>query len=417
SEQKELYREILNGTARQFLEDKAVERIEARNASERPSRAASLKRKSEDSESTSPSKSLKSSRSSTPASLASSGRRRGGRPNYKDISDREFNAKLRRMENGIEEEEPEEPELGETEQEEIERAKTIKLAKKEIANKKLQNPVMQARLACNSPHNFYWPWGDDSSTVDETLVTASGKMLLLDRLVPCLMSKGHKILIFSQFKTQLDLLQDWATQLRSWKCCRIDGAVSQADRQAQIKAFNTDDNYKIFLLSTRAGGQGINLTAADTVILYDSDWNPQQDLQAQDRAHRIGQTKPVIVYRLATKGTVEQTLLEKADSKRRLERLVIQKGKFRSLLDPGTTQNDIEELLKALGEDEFEQFDVEGNNPESLLSQEDLDILTDRSEEAYARAEKGLEKTGRAFTAVETKGLDQGGIMAELTVR
>lgn len=274
---------------------------------------------------------------------------------------------------------------------------------------------MQARLACNSPHNFYWPWGDDSSTVDDTLVTASGKMMLLDRLVPCLMAKGHKILIFSQFKTQLDLLQDWATQLRSWKCCRIDGAVSQVDRQAQIKAFNTNKSYKIFLLSTRAGGQGINLTAADTVILYDSDWNPQQDLQAQDRAHRIGQTKPVIVYRLATKGTVEQTLLEKADSKRRLEKLVIQKGKFKSLLDSGSTaQSDVDELRKALGEDEFEQFDV-GANPESLLSQEDLDILTDRSEEAYARAEKGLEKTGRAFTAVETKG-DQG-IMAELAVR
>jgi ATP-dependent DNA helicase len=275
---------------------------------------------------------------------------------------------------------------------------------------------MQARLACNSPHNFYWPWGDDSSTVDETLVTASGKMMLLDRLVPCLMAKGHKILIFSQFKTQLDLLQDWATQLRSWKCCRIDGAVSQADRQAQIKAFNTDKAYRIFLLSTRAGGQGINLTAADTVILYDSDWNPQQDLQAQDRAHRIGQTKPVIVYRLATKGTVEQTLLEKADSKRRLERLVIQKGKFKSLLQDSAA-HDVDEFRKALGEDEFERFDVgDNNNPESLLSQEDLDILTDRSEEAYTRAEKGLEKTaGRAFTAVETKP-DQG-IMAELAVR
>jgi ATP-dependent DNA helicase len=275
---------------------------------------------------------------------------------------------------------------------------------------------MQARLACNSPHNFYWPWGNDSSTVDNTLVTASGKMLLLDRLVPCLMSKGHKILIFSQFKTQLDLLQDWATQLRSWHCCRIDGAVSQADRQAQIKAFNTDPNYRIFLLSTRAGGQGINLTAADTVILYDSDWNPQQDLQAQDRAHRIGQTKPVIVYRLATKGTVEQTLLEKADSKRRLERLVIQKGKFRSLLDTdaGASQNDIEDIKKALGEDEFELFDIDGNS-EALLSQGDLKILTDRSEEAYIRAERGLERSGRSFAAVETKG--DGRIMLELARR
>lgn len=276
---------------------------------------------------------------------------------------------------------------------------------------------MQARLACNSPHNFYWPWGDDSSTVDETLVTASGKMLLLDRLVPCLMQKGHKVLIFSQFKTQLDLLQDWATQLRSWNCCRIDGAVSQTDRQAQIKAFNTDKDYRIFLLSTRAGGQGINLTAADTVILYDSDWNPQQDLQAQDRAHRIGQTRPVIVYRLATKGTVEQTLLQKADSKRRLERLVIQKGKFKSLLDNGASsaQNDVEELRKALGEDEFEQFDIQSDDPESILSQEELRILTDRSEEAYTRVEKGLEKGGRAFTAVETQ--EDQGIMAELSAR
>ena len=218
----------------------------------------------------------------------------------------------------------------------------------------MQNPVLQARLACNSPHNFYWPWMDESSTVDDTLVSASGKMLLLDRLIPCLLAKGHKILIFSQFKTQLDIIEEWATELRSWKCCRIDGAIAQADRRAQIQDFNTKNSHKIFLLSTRAGGQGINLTAADTVILFDSDWNPQQDLQAQDRAHRIGQNKPAIIYRLATKGTVEQTLLEKADAKRRLERLVIQKGKFRSLLDPTATSQDVDELRRVLGENEFD---------------------------------------------------------------
>ena len=177
--------------------------------------------------------------------------------------------------------------------------------------------------------------------------------------------------------------------------------MSQSDRHAQIQAFNNDPRYKIFLLSTRAGGQGINLTAADTVILFDSDWNPQQDLQAQDRAHRIGQTKPVIVYRLATKGTVEQTLLEKADSKRRLERLVIQQGKFKSLLDP-SSQNEADELKKVLGEDEFEQFET-GADPSAILSEKDLEILTDRSEEAYARAEKGLDQSGAAFLAVETK--------------
>lgn len=254
-------------------------------------------------------------------------------------------------------------------------------------------------MACNSPHNFYWPW---EGAVDENLVSASGKMQLLDRLVPCLLKKGHKILIFSQFKMQLDIIEEWAITLRSWECCRIDGAIAQTDRQAQIKAFNTDKNVKIFLLSTRAGGQGINLTAADTVIIFDSDWNPQQDLQAQDRAHRIGQKNPVIVYRLATKGTVEQTLLEKADAKRRLERLVIQKGKFKSLLDTNTNAQDVDELRKVLGEDDFERFET-GADPASILSDKELEILTDRSEEAYVRAEKGLDKEGPAFVAVETK--------------
>ncbi|OJK04790.1 hypothetical protein ASPACDRAFT_74363 [Aspergillus aculeatus ATCC 16872] len=422
TEQKDLYREILNGTGRQYLEEKATERLLAQN--DRLSRSQSLKRSAEASEASSPNKSLKSSRASTPASGGRAARRSRGPQSYKELSDREFNTKLRKLEQGLEEDlDIDEP--SETEQEELERAKTIKLAKREIAQKKMQNPVMQARLVCNSPHNFYWPWGssDDPTALDETLVTASGKMLLLDRLLPALLGKGHKVLIFSQFKTQLDILQDWATHLRGWPCCRIDGAVSQEDRRAQIKAFNTDPDYKLFLLSTRAGGQGINLVAADTVILFDSDWNPQQDLQAQDRAHRIGQTKPVIVYRLATKGTVEQTLLEKADSKRRLERLVIQKGKFRSLLDSsssatgGLTQSEIEDLRKALGEDEYERFDLgTGTDASAILSQADLDVLTDRSEEAYARAEKGLDAGGRAFMAVETKR-DGNGLMEQLVTK
>ncbi|EPS25201.1 hypothetical protein PDE_00133 [Penicillium oxalicum 114-2] len=398
-EQKELYREILSGTGRQYLEGKALERLTAKSSI--PTRSRSLKRGRDIDETEAPNKSPRTANKESSSNEPASGRRRRAPQSYKDISDREFNSKLRKLEQGIEEEEEQSAGPDDSEMEEIERANNLKLAKKEISQKKMMNPIMQARLACNSPHNFYWPWMDGSSTVDETLVTASGKMLLLDRLVPYLFKKGHKILIFSQFKTQLDILEDWATQLRNWPCCRIDGAIAQADRQAQIQAFNTDKKHKIFLLSTRAGGQGINLVAADTVILFDSDWNPQQDLQAQDRAHRIGQTKPVIVYRLATKGTVEQTLLEKADSKRRLERLVIQKGKFRSLLDTGNVQ-DAEELRRALGEDEFERFET-GADPASILSDDDLKILTDRSEEAYARAEKGLEQKGSAFVSVETK--------------
>ena len=256
---------------------------------------------------------------------------------------------------------------------------------------------MQLRLACNSPHNFYWPWEDDE-TPDQTLVESSGKMLILESLVPYLFSKGHKVLIFSQFKTQLDILEDWASLIHKWSVCRIDGQTKQEDRRAMIKDFNTDPSVQLFLLSTRAGGQGINLVAADTVILFDSDWNPQQDLQAQDRAHRIGQTRPVIVYRLATKGTVEQTLLEKADGKRRLEKLVIQKGKFKNLRDKSNS-DDLDELARLLEQDDGEGYSAE----KGLLSKEDLDILTDRSEEAYQRAEKGEEGRREMFQAVEMR--------------
>jgi ATP-dependent DNA helicase len=153
--------------------------------------------------------------------------------------------------------------------------------------------IMQLRKAANHPYLFDWPVvpGTEEFLIDENITNVSGKMLLLQRLLPALFAEDHKVLIFSQFTTMLDIIEDWAVHLHHWRCCRIDGAVKQDDRQEQIKAYNTDKEIRLFLLSTRAGGLGINLTAADTVIIFDSDWNPQQDLQAQDRAHRIGQTR------------------------------------------------------------------------------------------------------------------------------
>lgn len=261
---------------------------------------------------------------------------------------------------------------------------------------------MQLRLVCNSTHNFYNPWSMDSGLpVDETLVTSSGKMLLLDRLLPSLFKRGHKVLIFSQFKTQLDILEDYARDLRKWNVCRIDGSVAQDDRRQQIKEFNTNPEYMLFLLSTRAGGQGINLASADTVILFDSDWNPQQDLQAQDRAHRIGQTRPVVIYRLATKGTVEEELLMSADAKRRLEKLVIKKGGFRTMGQKmDNTEGMSKEALKALLLKDGEVYKYSGGD--KILSDADLDILCDRSDAAYSRAERGLGNAA-GFKIVETK--------------
>lgn len=260
---------------------------------------------------------------------------------------------------------------------------------------------MQLRLVCNSPLNFYNPWAADTGLdVDETLVTSSGKMLLLDRLLPALFKRGHKVLIFSQFKTQLDILEDYARELRKWNVCRIDGSVAQDNRRQQIQDFNEDPEYKLFLLSTRAGGQGINLATADSVILFDSDWNPQQDLQAQDRAHRIGQKNPVVIYRLATKGTVEEDLLLSADAKRRLEKLVIKKGDLKTMHKKSEHEEMSEEALKALLLKDGQVYTYKGG--EEILSARDLDVLCDRSEEAYVKAEKG-EGDADGFRIVETK--------------
>ncbi|KAL2132648.1 hypothetical protein VTI74DRAFT_3553 [Chaetomium olivicolor] len=360
------------------------------------------KRKNPPTSESSAAKSAKSSKQSTPASTR--GRPRRGRHTYKEadsdedlLDDDEFEAKLA---NEMNEEEVEELRTA-VDAEEFERAQTLELAKREIANKKLGNPLLQLRLVCNSPHNFYNPWASDSGLpIDESIVTASGKMLLLDRLLPALFERGHKVLIFSQFKTQLDILEDYCTELRRWPVCRIDGGVSQEDRRAQIHEFNTNPKLKIFLLSTRAGGQGINLASADTVILFDSDWNPQQDLQAQDRAHRIGQTRPVIVYRLATKGTVEEELLMSADAKRRLEKLVIKKGGFRTMGQKIDMQEDLDrETLRALLLKDGQVYKFSGDK--EVLSDEDIKVLCDRSDDAYERAAVG-EGNADGYKVIET---------------
>ncbi|KAG6366990.1 hypothetical protein INS49_001171 [Diaporthe citri] len=348
-------------------------------------------------------KSARITTNSTPAQSARGRRRKVTRRSLRlnesdddDLSDDEFEAKL--AEEFAEDDEAET--IGTPEStEEIERAATLELAKKEISRKKLGNDLVQLRLTCNSPHNFYHPW-DNAEDIDESIVTSSGKMLLLDRLLPALFERGSKVLIFSQFSTQLDILWDYCAELRGWKTCRISGNVSQAERQAQIEEFNTNPECKVFILTTRAGGQGINLASADTVILFDSDWNPQQDLQAQDRAHRIGQKRPVIVYRLATKGTVEEELLMSADAKRRLEKLVIQKGSFKNMGQKKDLNEYMDkETLRSLLLKDGEVFKFSGDK--TIISDTDLEILCDRSDAAYDRAAAGAGNAA-GFKVVET---------------
>jgi ATP-dependent DNA helicase len=405
--QRELYSAILDGTSRAFLEDKLTDRLlGSGTATPNSVRSASLglKRKSLDnSGSNTPNKSARTSRNSTPASSVR-GTRRPKRKDYSELSDRKYFASLEQSTSS-------DSESSEDEDSKIV-ATTLEFAKRQIATKKLQNPIMQLRLCCDSPYNFFNPYLHPDGTedeADETLVSTSGKMLLLDTLLPELFSKDHKVLIFSQFKTQLDLLESYAA-MRGWDACRIDGGIPQTERAAQIRAFNDPGTtVNLFLLSTRAGGQGINLTAADTVILFDSDWNPQQDLQAQDRAHRIGQTRNVLVYRFATRNTVEQVLLDAAEGKRRLEKLVIRKGGVRSSEKDRRDKDEIEELRRLLRRRDGEAFDVQEG---TVLSKRDLKILTDRSEEAYARAERGDDE-GETFRNV---GVVDGGLLESLKV-
>ncbi|KAK7523297.1 SNF2 family N-terminal domain-containing protein [Phyllosticta citriasiana] len=463
--QRELYQAILDGTSRTYLEEKAVESMSSNAGTPRSSRSTtSLKRKALDSGYATPSKSSKTSRDTTPGSMAGSvGRRRRGAANksYEEVSDTKYFKQLEAEAAEDSDATPNSRETPDTEAEEEDlRAATLQLAKRQIGAKKLQNPVMQLRLCCDSPYNFFYPFIDpstgDSKPPDGTLVSTSGKMLLLDTLLPRLFDEGHKVLVFSQFKTMLDLLESYAEELRGWRTCRIDGSVKQEDRQKLIKAFNKpasdestsakpshnkrnsrrkapssspdplapssdvedqDDDPRpanLFLLSTRAGGQGINLAAADTVILFDSDWNPQQDLQAQDRAHRIGQTRNVLVYRFATRNTVETQLLHSAEGKRRLEKLVIRKGGL-SRNAPREEREEVEELRRLLRKEDGVRWDVEGKEAgRDLLGEEELRILTDRSDEAYERAEKGVDVggEGKVFMAVEAKG--EGALMEGL---
>ncbi|RZC25456.1 Protein PHOTOPERIOD-INDEPENDENT EARLY FLOWERING 1 isoform D [Glycine soja] len=164
-----------------------------------------------------------------------------------------------------------------------------------------------------------------------------GKLQELAILLRRLKSEGHRALIFTQMTKMLDILEAFIN-LYGYTYMRLDGSTQPEERQTLMQRFNTNPKYFLFILSTRSGGVGINLVGADTVIFYDSDWNPAMDQQAQDRCHRIGQTREVRIYRLISESTIEENILKKANQKRALDNLVIQSGgyntEFFKKLDP-----------------------------------------------------------------------------------
>lgn len=169
--------------------------------------------------------------------------------------------------------------------------------------RKLQSLLMQLRKCCNHPYLFSGTEVPEDGVPLEELIEASGKLGVLDRILTRLKDQGHRVVLFSQFTSMLDILSDYLS-LKGYQFARLDGSTNRVQRSIDIAAFNRPNSPMFaFLLSTRAGGLGVNLQTADTCILYDSDWNPQVDTQAMARVHRIGQKKPVHVYRLVTVGT------------------------------------------------------------------------------------------------------------------
>ncbi|ORX62925.1 hypothetical protein DM01DRAFT_1278273 [Hesseltinella vesiculosa] len=241
----------------------------------------------------------------------------------------------------------------------------------------LNNTIMQLRKVCNHP--FVFDEVEDelnpSRTSNELLFRVSGKFELLDRMLPKLAQTGHKALIFFQMTQIMTIMEDFLNY-RGFNYLRLDGSTKADDRSIMLKQFNAPDSpYNVFLLSTRAGGLGLNLQSADTVIIFDSDWNPHQDLQAQDRAHRIGQTKEVRIFRLISANSVEESILARANYKLDLDGKVIQAGKF----DNRSTEEDREAFLRSLLEDKTD--DPSNEEDDEGMDDDELNQILARSDE------------------------------------
>ncbi|OIR58847.1 MAG: ATP-dependent DNA helicase Snf21 [Amphiamblys sp. WSBS2006] len=246
-----------------------------------------------------------------------------------------------------------------------------------------KNVLMQLRKICNHP--FLFPEAEERVNPEKKsntlLYRAAGKLEVLHRAIPKLLRAGHRILFFFQMTKMMTVMEDFLL-LEGHNYLRLDGSTKQEHRQELLEKFNSPDNqWPIFLLSTRAGGLGLNLQTADTVFIFDSDWNPHQDLQAQDRAHRIGQQNEVRIYRLVTKNTIEEYILQVANYKLDIDGKVIQAGRFNQT----STSEEREEILRTLLEKD--RKDLAKEHPPTT-DNEALNKMLARSEEERAMFEK-----------------------------
>ncbi|KAI7983583.1 Protein CHROMATIN REMODELING 5 [Camellia lanceoleosa] len=257
----------------------------------------------------------------------------------------------------------------------------------------LLNIVVELKKCCNHPFLFesadHGYGGDTNITGSsklERIILSSGKLVILDKLLVRLHETNHRVLIFSQMVRMLDILAEYLS-LRGFQFQRLDGSTKAELRQQAMDHFNApgSDDF-CFLLSTRAGGLGINLATADTVIIFDSDWNPQNDLQAMSRAHRIGQQEVVNIYRFVTSKSVEEDILERAKKKMVLDHLVIQKLNAEGRLEKKEAKkgssfdkNELSAILRFGAEELFKEDKNDEESKKRLLSM-DIDEILERAE-------------------------------------
>ncbi|GAB9467025.1 Imitation switch isoform alias nucleosome remodeling factor [Globisporangium polare] len=238
---------------------------------------------------------------------------------------------------------------------------------------RLLNILMQLRKVCNHPYLFEGAEPGPPYIEGSHLWENCGKLTLLHRLLPRLKAQQSRVLIFCQMTSMMDILEDYM-RYNSHDYCRLDGSTKGEDRDYMMEEFNEPTSTKFcFLLSTRAGGLGINLATADIVILFDSDWNPQVDLQAMDRAHRIGQKKLVRVFRFITDGTVEEKIVERAERKLYLDAAIIQQGRL-AQQNRKLSKDELMTMVR-FGADEI--FNARG----SMITDDDIDAILAKGEE------------------------------------
>ncbi|XP_043690577.1 protein CHROMATIN REMODELING 5 isoform X3 [Telopea speciosissima] len=267
----------------------------------------------------------------------------------------------------------------------------------------LLNIVVELKKCCNHPFLFESAdhgYGGNTNTSDssklERIILSSGKLVILDKLLVRLRETNHRVLIFSQMVRMLDILAEYLS-LRGFQFQRLDGSTRADLRHQAMEHFNApgSDDF-CFLLSTRAGGLGINLATADTVIIFDSDWNPQNDLQAMSRAHRIGQQEVVNTYRFVTNKSVEEDILERAKKKMVLDHLVIQKLNAEGRLEKKETKkgasmfdkNELSAILRFGAEELFKEDKNDEESKKRLLSM-DIDEILERAEKVEEKGAEG----------------------------